>query len=361
MAAPPVVREIGAAELDADLRRSWQAVRESDPRFSSPYFHPEFTAAVADVRDDVRVAVCERDGRAVGFFPFQRDASGDGLPVGGRLCDFHGVVAADADVPSPGLLLSSCGLRTLRLENLVAEDRAGFDAHCLGTAETRHIDLAEGFDAWHARVRETRGSDIRELGRKRRRLERDVGKISFKLCAVDHEALATLIEWKSRQYERTGLSDVFGVDWTRRLLTRLLDGRDGLSGCVTSLRAGGRLVAAQFGMLDASVWHYWFPAYDLEFAKYSPGSLLLMESARVGPVEGVRRIDLGRGDERYKSAFGDGVDRVAECVLTRNAWRGSSAKIVFAGKRWLRRSPWGAPVRYSARLLRPWRERNRFR
>ena len=71
-------RELGQVELDR-----WASIAESDPRLSNPFLRPEFTLAVADVRDDVRVGMLERDDTLVGFFPFQVGRSGVGHPVGG--------------------------------------------------------------------------------------------------------------------------------------------------------------------------------------------------------------------------------------------------------------------------------------
>lgn len=362
--APPAeleVRVLPADRLDADSRAAWQTIRGGSTAFAGPYFHPGFAEAVAAVRDDVFVAVFSRDGEPVGFFPHQRDARGRGKPVGGPLSDFHGVVSAEPLGLDGGRLLAACGLRGFAFDHLVVGTEPAFTSGIAATAESRFLDLSDGFDAWFARVHKTRGSDVRDLGRKRRVLAREVGAVTFRRCGPDDEAFDALLRWKSEQYLRTGFTDVFGVAWTEALLRRLVANEgDGPAGDLTALYAGENLVAVHCGMRDGAVLHYWFPAYDRAFAKYSPGSLLLVEAARHGAADGLTRIDLGKGDERYKRAFGDGVDRVAEGLISASGWEGSSAKALSAGKRWVKRSPLCAPVRYSARLLKPWRERNRF-
>ena len=53
----------------------WDRLQREQTDFESPYFRPEFTQAVAGVRDDVEVAVIEEDGRPAGFrrLPLPRD------------------------------------------------------------------------------------------------------------------------------------------------------------------------------------------------------------------------------------------------------------------------------------------------
>jgi CelD/BcsL family acetyltransferase involved in cellulose biosynthesis len=60
---------IPATEFSRDHIAAWRALQQADPALDSPLFHPEFTRAVAAVRDDVEVAVLEEAGEFVGFFP----------------------------------------------------------------------------------------------------------------------------------------------------------------------------------------------------------------------------------------------------------------------------------------------------
>ena len=60
----------------------WSRLQREDAAVASPYFRPEFTQAVACVRNDVEVAVMEEDGEPVGFFPYQRRGRNVATPVG---------------------------------------------------------------------------------------------------------------------------------------------------------------------------------------------------------------------------------------------------------------------------------------
>jgi CelD/BcsL family acetyltransferase involved in cellulose biosynthesis len=47
--------------------------------------------------------------------------------------------------------------------------------------------------------------------------------------------------------------------------------------------------------------------FNKDFARYSPGLVLLLELARAAESVGIREIDLGKGDAQYKTAFATGV------------------------------------------------------
>jgi CelD/BcsL family acetyltransferase involved in cellulose biosynthesis len=79
------VTAVPGSALSGNLVARWSALQLADPEPASPFFRPEFTQAVARVRDGVFVAVVE-DGRVpVGFLPFERARLGIGKPVGRHL------------------------------------------------------------------------------------------------------------------------------------------------------------------------------------------------------------------------------------------------------------------------------------
>ena len=285
---------IDTQDLDASLVAAWRSIQEREARFESPYFCPEFTRAVGKVRDDVRVVVIENDGRPAGFFPHQRAAWGRGSPVGGALSDYHGVIAAPRAEWSVVGLMRAARLSVWSFDHLV--DPAGRFAPYLtaSAAASPQIDLASF-------------APPPDFARKARKLAREVGELSFSL----HEpaSLGRMFEWKSAQYRASGLTDAFGVRWTRALLEELMHG---FTGACSVLRAGDEIVAVHAGMRSKSVLHWWFPAYDSRFAAYSPGIILLL---RIAAALGSGKIDLGKGDARYKRSLMTGAAPLREgCV-----------------------------------------------
>jgi CelD/BcsL family acetyltransferase involved in cellulose biosynthesis len=304
---------IRGGELTAPQIGLWSDLLSEDTVFANPFFSSELAIAVAAVREDVRIAVLSEAGKTVGFFPFQHDPEGEGQPLASGISDFHGPVIS-REVPwSAADLLAACGLRSWRFDHLPA-DQEPFRAWHREVHESPCMDLSQGFEEY-ARQRRLDGSrQIPDVENLRRKMEREVGGLGFEARTADPEVLDQLIRWKSDQYERTGRRrDPLRVPWTRSLLESLQQMESaGCTGMLSTLRAGGELVAAHLGLRSRSVWHYWFPTYSPRFARYSPGLILLLEMARHAGSSGVRRIDLGRGDALYKQRLKSGSLWVAE-------------------------------------------------
>ena len=74
------VTSVKADQLTDQQISDWSRLQQQNREFDSPYFRPEFTRAVASVRDDVEVAVLERHGQSIGFLPYQRRSFNRGRP-----------------------------------------------------------------------------------------------------------------------------------------------------------------------------------------------------------------------------------------------------------------------------------------
>jgi CelD/BcsL family acetyltransferase involved in cellulose biosynthesis len=69
---------------------------------------------------------------------------------------------------------------------------------------------------------------------------------------------------------------------------------------VSVLEAGGTILAAHLGFVDAERFYYWVPAYNPDFQADSPGQLLIYELVRRAVDARVPVFDMLRGDYRYK-------------------------------------------------------------
>lgn len=357
---PKKFRVLKPAGLRGDLLVAWSEIQRADPETDSPYFRPEFTLAVADIRDDVRIAIVETADGPAGFFPFQTSRLGAGRPVGGRLSDYHGLIAwPDLRLTAPQLL-RACGLRSWAFDHLPASQSL-FAGNWVETAESPWLDLSNGFDAYLAE-RQAKTADVKGVPYKMRKLERDYGPVSVELISDDRTVFQTLLAWKSEQYRRTGLSDVFAYEWTGRLIERIWKDRsESFAGWLSTLRVGDRLVAAHFAMRSFGTLHSWFPGYDPEFSKYSPGSLLLYEMARLTSAAGITKIDLGKGTERYKLAFANGGRLLAEGSVHRTSLARQVDSSFRSVRTWLKTGPLSRPTEAAAKTLRPVRERLSFK
>jgi CelD/BcsL family acetyltransferase involved in cellulose biosynthesis len=343
------------SKLTAAEWARWLEIQQSSDVYESPYFRPEFARAVAEVRDDVEVAVLEEGGEVMGFFPFQRGKLNLGKPVGGKLSDYHGpLVRAGAEFDALALV-RACGLAAWDFDHLVCGSES-LERCVTVRSKSPQMDLSSGYEAY-ARQRRDAGSDaVHRSGQKSRKMAREVGPLAFTFDAEDEEAYRVLLEWKSAQLLRTGLTDIFAFGWTRALLTRLREHRSAEFGLPLSvLWAGDQVAAVALSLRSRGVLHSWFAAYNAELATYSPGITLFARMAEEAPGLGIRKIDLGRGDERYKWSLATGSVPVCEGSIAcpslatwlRSSWRRS--------RDWVSRSPLKGTARLPAKLIQPLR------
>jgi hypothetical protein len=161
-----------------------------------------------------------------------------------------------------------------------------------------------------------------DSGRKRRRLEKELGPLRFELDDPSPQVFEACVAWKSAQYVATGLRDMFADPRNVALFRRLRE-RGVL--LVSSLRAGDTLLAAHFGSSHAGRTTWWVPAYDPAWSKFSPGRLLLEDLLKASSARGDREFDFLIGDEDYKFAYAThnrvigpvGTPPLTELVATR--------------------------------------------
>ncbi|MET9908952.1 GNAT family N-acetyltransferase [Streptomyces sp. NPDC006476] len=285
---------------------TWQAMQHTTPALASPFLSPEFTRAVGRHRPTARVAVLSDGSGPVGYFPHEHHSLGLGLPIGSGLCDVQGLVHApglDWDVRA---LLRACGLRLWRYDHLTAGQRP-FDSGVMHRSTSPVIDLTTGFDAYLAGLRDRSPAQVSQLEAKERRLTRRVGELRLVFEETAPERLETLMRLKSAQYRAKGQVDLFAKPAVVALLHALMRTRSTTcTGTLSTLYAGDRPVAMHFGLRSGRVLQYWFPAYDPEAARFSPGLLLLLRMARAAAAQGIEHLDLGKGDERYKQELKTG-------------------------------------------------------
>ncbi|TJZ43480.1 GNAT family N-acetyltransferase [Streptomyces piniterrae] len=304
-------------ELTAADRAAWTALQSAAPalgapHLANPFLSPEFALAVGRCRGGVRIAVFREDGRPAAFLPFQRSALGVGRAIGLGVSDAQGLVHRPGFRWDAGELLHACGLSVLDFDHLVAGQHP-FENGTLRPHPSPVIDLDQGFEDYLERLRAKSPTFVRTTLSRGRRLGRAVGPLRYVHDERDPAALRTLIRWKSAQYRRTGRSDRFAHDWIVRLVRELFHTRnDSFAGLLSVLYAGERPVAAHFGPRSGSVLCSWFPAYDREYAKYSPGLVLHLRMAEAAAAASMAYFDLGRGDARYKDSLKTRELRVAE-------------------------------------------------
>ncbi|HXV24505.1 MAG TPA: GNAT family N-acetyltransferase [Alphaproteobacteria bacterium] len=325
----------------------WRDWRAADPSLRSPFLAPDYIRAVGQVHAGARIAVILRNGRIQAFLPFQYPtALSQGLrhgePIGGAMTDAVGAIAApEFRVDSQGLL-GAIGLDSFLFTHLIEDQqRCGLSPSRFDQGLA--IDLSAGAEAYWQRLHAQRPGVIREIERRRRRIERELGPLAFRFRSeAPFSVLEKLIVLKREQYRRTGVADALRVAWKRDLLRRLaaLQSAD-CAGVLSVLEAGGQLLAAHFGLRSGAVLHYWFPVYAPELAPFAPGRLLLAGMIDAAADEGIRRIERGTGTGPAKRDFANAEVTYGRGMVRTSSWRSLLVRLGLSAQwRWQGATGW---------------------
>lgn len=304
------------AEMGPDLLERWQQLQSGSEAFASPFFTPDFSQAVGECRDDLYLGVIEDQRQICGLLPFHRRAFGRGVPVGGGICDYQGFIgiAPASDHVAP--MLSGFGLTALDYNHGLAEQDLLAD-NAYSWSRSPRADLRRGFAAWEEEVGR-KGSALKTLARKERKLARDLGPLRFVASDPSAESWEAFIGWKREALRRIGVR-FLARNWDALLLDNLRATRGhGLEGRLSTLYAGERLVAAHFGLVTKRAWHWWFPTYAPDTGNLSAGLVLLRHCIAQAACEGIAELDFGRGGERYKVEFSNNDRKLCEGSLERS-------------------------------------------
>ncbi len=299
---------------------AWRALQAADPALSSPFLSPDWARSVeraqAGHRGAIRVALLRQGLEPVGFFP-TRIVGATAMPVGAPMCDYQGLVArADVRV-DPKQLVEALGVQRLDFSHMLAEQPT-FRPFARGEATSYVIDVADGYDAYAAERRTAGAGVLRDIDKRRRKVERDVGPLRFQAMANCPKAFEFLLDWKRRQYRTTGQPVIFDAPWTVALMRALHDMRDGdFGGALFVLHIDERPAAIQFHLRGARTLHAWIIAHDPAFERYSPGLILFQEILRWMDSTPFTTFDLGAGDYLFKQRLANAQRSVSHGFVGR--------------------------------------------
>jgi CelD/BcsL family acetyltransferase involved in cellulose biosynthesis len=321
--------ELGAVEIAA-----WHAMQRATPSLANPFLSPEFAIAVGRFRPESRVGVLSDGQSVMGFFPFEKRQFGVGVPISGWLSPCQGLVHAPGAEWDPRELLQHCRLTTWKFDNLIPAQKPFAPFHAY-TDPAPVIDLSGGFEAYYATLRAKSPKFCRELERKARKLDREVGELNALNASQDLDVLRTLIAWKSDQYRNTDHVDRFGHAWIVNLLETLLATQtDYLSSELSVLYAGKEPVAAQLGLRAGPLVVGWFTGYDASYSSYSPGLIQLMRLAEGVAATGATMIHMGKGAQKYTQGIKTGDVFVSQGAVTSRSVLGTAHRARNAIARW---------------------------
>jgi CelD/BcsL family acetyltransferase involved in cellulose biosynthesis len=325
--------ELGTAEISC-----WHRMQKATPALVHPFLSAEYTMTVSQFRPQSRVGVITEGQRITGFFPFEVRRFGVAVPVSGWLSACQGVVHAPGAQWDPHELLRGCGLSAWQFDNLIANQKP-FNPYLSSFGPTPAVDVTGGFDGYDAEIRARAPGFRRELGRKARKLGREVGELRLEFDTRDPALLDRLIAWKSDQYRRTNHVDRFEQPWARGLLHALLAARhDHLTGLLSILYAGDEPVSMEFGLRADALLVGWFTGYEPRFAKYSPGLLQLRMMTEALGEHGIGTLHMGRGAKDSLRAFGNRDILTGQGTVTCRSALGAAHRIVGGVSGWALRT-----------------------
>jgi CelD/BcsL family acetyltransferase involved in cellulose biosynthesis len=292
-----------ALELPAEVRAAWSAAQAGEARFDSPFLSPLWAQAVARARgpaDGPKIAVqWNAAGQPAAFLAVRKRGS-TGMPVGAPMSDYQALVTRPGFQADPRAMLQALGVSRYDFCHMQAEDPA-FQGHARGRDVSWVVEVANGYAAYEAERKAAGVGALKDIDKKRRKVEREVGPARFTALSDSRADFEQLIVWKRAQLAATGQTDLFKTAWVMRLMDELLDTRDlAFGGGLYTLHLGDELAAAHFHLRGGGTIHGWMIAHDPKFERYSPGLLLfqdILKNLDNGPY---KRLDLGAGDYRFK-------------------------------------------------------------
>ena len=187
--------------------------------------------------------------------------------------------------------------------------------------------------------------EARMFADSRRQLRRlaELGQVQM-LTEVEEPALrervmAALVEQKSHRWKEGGAIDAFALPGYREFFAQLAAGPlQGVDSVMSALLLDDRIIATHWGMRRGDRYYWLMPTYDQEWARFSPGRLLMEAVLRRCIDDGLKVFDLTAGDEAYKKQWVD--EKTKLYTLTQSfSTLGNTARNIETVREFAKRSP----------------------
>lgn len=293
-------------ELTAFAVERWAALQAADPALDSPFLSPHWPRALARAQGQdgatdrgLRVVVLGGLADPKGFMA-ARVGAFTAMPAGAPMCDYQGLVAEPGLEFEPRQIAEALGVGRFDFSHMI-EDQAPFAPLARGREDSFVIDVGQGYAAYEAERRAAGVSALKDTDKKRRKVERELGPVTFTAFSRSRADFDQLVSWKRGQWQATGQTDLFASGWPLPLVRNLFASRDpDFGGILFTLHIGEQLAAAQLDLRGGRNIHSWIISHDPQFERYSPGMLLFQDILRWMDETPYSRLDLGAGDYRFK-------------------------------------------------------------
>jgi len=280
-----------------------RALRDGQAVYDSPFFDIDFAEVVSRVRRDVHILLAFEGDDLLGFWSLHMRPDKWARPIGAPFSDWHG----------PVMRVGSHGLRAqefLAMSGLKGMTAPGFKPVGFASCTKGQINgsglayMPDGAEAYLASMTSMHKKHYKNLRRAERNMERDFERVEYKVDDPSLEAFNWLMTLKSAQYRRSGKHDVLGPDWVKGMMKILhLERFARLRGRLSTLLLDGQLVAAEFNLLSDKIMHGWITVYDPDFARYSPGHMLMKRIICDMENTGHEMCDVGTDSNAYRKYY----------------------------------------------------------
>ena len=353
MEAEPRVRVLtGVAEVEA-VRPAWQRLVEAQGPPATIFQTPDWILSMMRflVIDNggaaARIAVVEGKDELIMIAPLalvershMRVLQWLGEPllaygdvVARRGCDVAQVMEQVIErLQQAGDRIDVIHLPKVRADAVVSpylEDLAGEPLH---RKDAPYLDLASfpNFDAYLASRSKTAMKGYR---RKRRRLE-ELGRLDFQVHpagahaeVLARQAIDLKFEWMKVQGK---VSRVFAEPAFLHALLHFI-GSESSGAFVSELRLNDRPLALEIGFVANGHYYSYIGAMDLEYGRYSPGQLQILDTLRWCFDRGIKVFDLLPPDSDYKRSWATDSAQQNEWVLSCSLKGGLYKNVILKG------------------------------
>ncbi|MFC7290595.1 GNAT family N-acetyltransferase [Hirschia litorea] len=315
-------------ELSDKEIQDWENLRLADPVYSTALLTFEFAKAIASKRDDVRVVLIKSGALPVGFFCGHVRPGGLVRPVGAPFDDYSGPIVAAGYNLELAKVLEALGCHSYRASASVTPIETVVDTKVSNPGLSYVVQLADqtAADYLASRFKENpkRHKNFRRLSRK---MEKDFTQVELRFGAPSKESLKQLFDWKSAQFQRSGLVDILSTSFSREALDAFVElpfsEASQFGGYSTEIWVDGKFIAGHFGVRAKCDFHPWISAYDPGFSESAPGIVLLYRAIEKMDEMGLKTYDLSGGHDHYKKYFAQPKRKIADFQVSRKTLMGN--------------------------------------
>lgn len=347
------------SSLSATHLDKWCEITRENDTYSSACFHPKFFESCAIAGREVNVSIIDCE-EGIAFFPFEVTSKNMAGPVGGVMSDFQGIVSNLERTFDLYEIVKLSGLKKFAFDHLVNGESIPPDSV---SAVSPVIDVSDGYESYREKKIQDKSKLFKKIEKIKRDAENKLGFLRYEHDMLDTDIFERMLRLKSAQYVRSNIVDVFAFDWTKSLLSTIFKAReDDFKGVLSCLYCGDQPVFIHFGMQTKQRFHFWFPTYPHEYSNLSPGIIGLDYLLRAVAHERIKAVDLGKGDNLYKSRFANANTVVYEGQIFTSKYEKLKLSLLSNIESKVKQSPLLYKALYPLRIMtRNYRQTRKFR